>query len=187
MDDSQIIALLFKRDESALGILREKYGNLLLGVARKITGDDSDAEECLSDAMLNLWNAIPPARPENLRAYSCRTVRNLALKRLEYSLAKKRTVNSNVALEELEAVISDAGAEERLLDVDFSLLISDFLDGLGEESRAIFMKRYFFMDSVKEIAGDLKMSESKVKSALHRARNRLKKTVYEEAAKNYKE
>lgn len=180
MEDEEMIDLLFKRDESALEEIRKKYGELLKSVALRITGSEPDAEECLNDALLNLWRNIPPALPENLRAYSCQTVRNLAFKRLKYALADKRSAKTAAPLDELEAVVSDEVAEQKLKEVDFSIFIDDFLKGLSKESRVVFMKRYFFMDSIEEIASDLNISQSKVKSVLWRARNKLKNTVYKE-------
>ena len=180
MEDEEIVGLFISRDENALRAVDEKYGLLLLSVAKKITCNDGDARECFDDALLNLWNNIPPAHPDNLRAYSCQVIRNVAFKRLTYSLSQKRNVNSAVALNELEAAMSDPRAEERLKDVDFKLFLEDFLRSLSAESRVVFMKRYFFADSVCEIANDLKMSESKVKSLLFRARKKLKKRILKE-------
>lgn len=180
MEDERIVGLFFERDGAALDEMQKKYGALLKSVAQKITGSEADAEECLNDALMNLWEAIPPARPQSLRAYSCRTVRNIALRRLTYNLADKRSANSAEPLDELEAVIADRGAELRFDDADFRLVLEGFLDGLSRESRVVFMKRYFFTDSVGDIAKDLNISESKVKSLLFRARRRLRKTVYRE-------
>ncbi len=180
MDDERIVGLFLSRDEAAIEAVREKYGVLMFGVAKKITGSEADAEECVNDALLNLWRNIPPAVPRNLRAYSCQVIRNLAFKRLTYSLAKKRSVNSSVAFDGFEAVIFDGEAEARLENVDFSVLLDGFLRSLGTQSRVVFMKRYFFMDSIDEIARDLNMSQSKVKSLLWRARNKLKNSIYRE-------
>ena len=121
-----MIDLLFKRDESALEEIRKKYGELLKSVALRITGSEPDAEECLNDALLNLWRNIPPALPENLRAYSCQTVRNLAFKRLKYALADKRSAKTAAPLDELEAVVSDEVAEQKLKEVDFSIFKGAF-------------------------------------------------------------
>lgn len=180
MDDEKIIELFSVRSENALRAVREKYGSLMLGVAKKITGSEADAEECLNDALLNLWKSIPPAAPRSLRAYSCQVIRNLAFKRLTYSLAEKRNANSNVAFDELETVIFDGEAEAKLENVDFSVLLDGFLRSLGKESRVVFMKRYFFMDSIEEISRDLNISQSKVKSLLWRARQKLRNSVYKE-------
>ena len=183
MEDEKIVELYLQRSEFAIEATQQSYGNLLITVAKKITKSDDDAAECLNDALLNLWNNIPPARPQNLRAYSCKVVRNLAFKRLTYKLAEKRSVNSELPLDELEAVLPDGDADAQFQDIDFSLLLDRFLRGLKPESRVVFLKRYFFMDTVPEIAKDLKMSESKVNSLLWRARNKLKKDLYEKGAK----
>ena len=179
MEDREIIELFERRDERALIELDKKYGALLKSVAKKITENESDADECLSDAMMRLWSHIPPARPENLRAYSCKVIRNLAIKRLTHDLAEKRSRNAELPLSELEAVIPDGAAEEALAQIDFSILLDGFLRSLNPESRVVFLKRYFFHDSIPEISMDLGISESKVKSLLWRARAKLKKTIGE--------
>ena len=122
MEDEKITDLFLQRSESAIGLMQEKYGDLLLNVAKKITGSDIDAKECLNDALLRLWQSIPPAHPKNLRAYSCKVVRNLAFKRLTYSLAEKRNVNSELPLNELEAVLPDTATDDAIQNIDFSLL-----------------------------------------------------------------
>lgn len=180
MEDQKIIELFLQRSESAVNELSKKYGALFFGVAKKILENDTDSEECVNDALMRLWQNIPPSIPESLRAYSCKVVRNLALKRLQYNLAEKRSMNSELPLDELEAVLSDSAAGDEIDRVDFSLLLDGFLRSLSTESRVVFIKRYFFMDTVPEIAEDLKISESKVKSLLWRARNKLRNTIYKE-------
>lgn len=178
MEDIKIIELFEQRDESAISEVSEKYGTLLKSVAKKITESDADAEECLSDALLRLWQSIPPAKPESLRSYSCKVIRNLALKRLTYNLADKRSANLELPLDELEAVLQDDAAKDAFDSVDFSILLDSFLHSLSQEARVVFLKRYFFMDTVPEISRDLGISESKVKSLLWRARNKLRNTIY---------
>lgn len=180
MEDEKIIELFLHRNESALTEISKKYGALLFGVAKKLLENETDAEECVNDALLRLWQSIPPAEPKSIRAYSCKVVRNQALKRLQYNLAWKRSINSELPLDELEAVLPDFMAGDEIERVDFSLLLDGFLRSLSTESRVVFIKRYFFMDTVPEIAKDLKMSESKVKSLLWRARNKLRNTIYKE-------
>ena len=182
MEDEKIIELFLQRSESAVAEMSAKYGALLRSVAKNITGSDTDAEECLNDALMNLWQNIPPSIPECLRAYSCKVVRNLALKRLTYSLAEKRSRSSELPLDELEAVMPDSTAGDAFDNIDFSLFLDGFLRTLSSESRVVFLKRYFFMDTVPEIAGDLGISESKVKSILWRARKKLKNTIYAKGA-----
>lgn len=174
MDDKKIVELYFSRSESAITATQEKYGALLSGLAKKITGSEVDAEECVNDALLGLWNSIPPAEPENLRAYVCKVVRNLALSRLSYKLAEKRSANAEMPLSELEEVLPDGAARDALDMVDFRLLLNGFLAGLKPEARIIFTQRYFFFDTIPEIAEDLGVSQNKVKSSLRRTRNKLK-------------
>ena len=182
LEDEKIVELYLKRSELAIDSTQQRYGALLLRVAKKITGSEDDAAECLNDALLNLWQNIPPARPRNLRAYACKVIRNLAFKRLTYKLAEKRNVNCDLPLDELEAVLTDGEADAQYQNVDFSMVLDSFLRSLKPESRVVFLKRYFFMDSVPEIAKDLKMSQSKVNSLLWRARNKLKNDLYEKGA-----
>ena len=182
MDDKRIVELYFARDELAVSATREKYGTLLRSIAVKILGESGATEECLNDVYLALWNSIPPESPENLRAYSCKIVRNLAFKSLRYDLAEKRSVHSQVSLDELEASLSDGASQDAFENVDFSISINEFLGELKPQSRKVFLKRYFFFDTVPEIARDLGMSESKVKSLLFRARNKFKSHILRKEA-----
>ncbi len=173
MKDEEIIRMYFSRDERAIKATDEKYGSLLMRLSEKILGGRTDAEECLNDAYFGIWKSIPPERPESLRAYCCKVVRNLSFKRLGYNLAEKRSPHSEVSLEELEASLSCGENFSDFENVDFSIAVNEFLRDLKPEMRAAFLKRYYLMDSVPEIAADLGMSESKVKSLLLRARKRF--------------
>src|SRR5699024_1694314 len=103
MEDQEILGLLEKRSEQALGEVERRYGALCLGLARRLLGRAEDAEECVNDAYLRLWNAVPPAKPQSLGAYLCRIVRNLALRRIDRQGARCRCGESYaLALEELE-------------------------------------------------------------------------------------
>ena len=175
MEDKKIVSLFLVRDEQAVAAANDKYGKLLYGISSKILCSPSDAEECLNDSLLALWNSIPPNEPDDLRAYACRIARNLSLKRLSYNLAEKRSQNAGIPLSELEAILPDDTALEALKSVDLSLVIDSFIKTQSPEMRAVFVRRYFFFDSVGEIAGDIGISESKVKSMLFRMRNKLKK------------
>ena len=180
MEDKKIVELYFARDELAVSATQEKYGTLLLSIAVRILGDNACAEECLNDAYLAFWNSVPPESPENLRAYCCKIVRNLSFKRLEYNLAGKRSMRSEVPLDELEMSLCDGAAQEAFEDVDFSILVNGFLGELKPDARKIFLKRYFLFDTVPEIAHDLGISESKVKSLLFRARKKFKSYIQKE-------
>lgn len=182
MEDSKIVGMFLERDELAIEAAQEKYGGLCLGLARRILGSDSDAEECVNDTLLGLWNSIPPAEPDNLRAYICKTVRNLSFKRLTFKLAEKRSVNFEVPLSELETVLPDGAARDAFDRVDFALFLEEFLKGITPEARAVFIRRYFFFDSPSDIAADMGISESKVKSSLWRTRNKFKSWLKEKGS-----
>ena len=175
MEDEKIVELFFSRDERAVAAVREKFGGLLYSTAMRLLRSHTDAEECVNDALLAIWSSIPPARPDDLKPYVCKVVRNLSLKRLSYNLADKRSQNAAVPLSELEAVLPDASAREALDKVDLSIVLDGFLSTLNLETRVIFTRRYFFFDSVGDIASDIGISESKVKSSLMRTRNKFKK------------
>jgi len=169
MDDSQIIELYFSRDEAAIRETNVKYGKLCLHIARNILDNPEDAEECVQDTFLAVWNAIPPAHPDNFSAFVCKIARNLSLKKLEYQSAAKRNADICISLTELESILPAPNMETG----DLSRLISAFLKTEKESARKIFLRRYWFFDSVSEIARQCACSESKVKSMLSRTRKKL--------------
>lgn len=176
MDDGAIIKLYFGHDEQAIRETSEKYGVLCFRVAYNILGCREDAEEVVNDAYLAAWNSIPPASPDSLRAYICGIARNHALKRLEYNTAKKRLPKALLSFAELEDMLADdrqfqpdASAEE------LSGLISDFLKAQSADARCVFIRRYYFFDSIADIAEKYSFGESKVKVLLSRTRGKLKK------------
>lgn len=175
MQDTQIINELFERNESALGKVSEKFGKLCLQIAYNILNNREDAEECVNDAYLNVWNSIPPARPDNLRAYVCKITRNLSLNRLRYNSAQKRSPGSLLSFSDIEEKVGEAPDYEGLGEV-----LDKFLETEKPESRIIFMRRYWFLDSIEEIAMMYNYSESKVKSVLYRTRGRLEKFLKKE-------
>ena len=177
MEDKQIIELYFARDELAVSATQEKYGGLLSGIALKILGESQAAEECINDVYLSLWRTIPPESPDNLRAYSCKIVRNTAFNQLRYNLAEKRLVHAEISLDELEETLSDGISPQAFENVDFKIVVNEFLEGLKPEARKVFLKRYFFLDTVPQIAADMGISESKVKSLLFRTRARFKSHI----------
>lgn len=177
VEDKQIIELYFARDELAVSATQEKYGGLLSGIALKILGESQAAEECINDVYLSLWRTIPPESPDNLRAYSCKIVRNTAFNQLRYSLAEKRSVHAEISLDELEETLSDGISPQAFENVDFKIVVNEFLEGLNPEARKVFLKRYFFLDTVPQIAADMGISESKVKSLLFRTRARFKSHI----------
>lgn len=178
MEDQEIIALFISRSEQAVAELDGKYGSLLHRISGNILHSDEDAAECVNDAYLGVWNAIPPARPNPLCAFVCRIVRNLSLKKYREQTALKR--GPALPLEELADCIPTASAEEALSARELGRAIRRFLDGLEPESRVLFLRRYWFSDPVKEIAGRLGISENAVSARLRRLRIRLQQYLQEE-------
>lgn len=174
MDDEKIIELLFARDERALRLIEEKYGALCRYIASNILETREDADECVSDVMLALWNAIPPDHPYDLRAYIGKAVRNRALVISRDTNAWKRGGRITVVGEEYLSILDD-GTD---LASDYEArragkIVSDFLRGIGEEQRDIFVMRYWFGMTYKAIAEQTNYSEGKVKMSLMRTRKKL--------------
>lgn len=170
MEDQKIIELYFAGDENAIRETEAKYGKLCYGIAYRILECREDAQECVNDVLTGLWKSIPPQRPENLKAYVCKVARNLALKKAEYLHREKRSPGLLVSFEELEGVLCDDDVSEEGLGE----AISRFLMTEKEDSRRVFLRRYFFFDSIDEIGKRYGFSESKVKNMLLRTRKRLR-------------
>lgn len=179
MEDDRIIALLWQRAEEALDALAAKFGAGLLALARNILPDLRDAEEAVSDTYLALWNAIPPARPEPLPPYVYRVGRNTALNRLRRDTAQRRC-GYELSLDELSACIAGPDLEARISARALGRAIDAFLGAQSQSTRIIFLRRYWFGDSVKEIAKMLGMKESAVSVRLLRTREKLKDYLTEE-------
>ncbi len=177
INDLQIIELYFQRSEEAIKETQSKYGSLCFRVAHNILGNNEDAEECVNDAYLSVWNAVPPTRPNDLRAFVCGIVRNLSLMRYKYDHAKKRDRYSLVPLSDIEETADNSRS---ISDEDIGKLISDFLRKQDPDARNIFIRKYWFCDPIDDIASDYSFSKSKVKSMLFRTRNKLKKYLKEE-------
>lgn len=181
MDDKRIVELFWQRSEEAIGAAEKQYGNLCRMIAGNLLRSEEDVQECLNDTWHSLWNAIPPERPVKLMPFVARIVRNLAMKRLTYHNAAKRQAVI-LSFEELDACIPDARTVETALEgKELSRLIDAFLDTLDEESRNLFLRRYWFFDSVSQLSRSFGMSESKVKVKLFRIREKLKKYLEMEA------
>ena len=181
MEDSKIVELFYERSEQAIAELSEKYGFLCHRVARNILGDAMDAEECVNDAYLAVWNTVPPQRPDPLSSYLCRIVRNLALKKYHQNTAKKRNSTYDVALEEIaECLASRTSVEEELEARETARLINDFLDTLDPQNRIMFVRRYWHSDSIEEIAELFHVSRHYVSVRLSRIRKSLQKYLIRE-------
>ena len=176
LDDSKIIELFFERSEQAIIELSKKYGSVCMKVADNILNNKSDSEECVNDAYLGTWNTIPPQKPNPLLSYVCRIVRNLALKKYHANTAAKRNSVYDVALDELEYCFpASASVEEEYSANEVAHLIDAFLETLDEESQVMFVRRYWYSDSVSDIARLLHISAHKVSDRLYRIREKLRK------------
>lgn len=174
MEDNQIIELYWQRSESAITETSKKYSRLLVSIALNILGNYSDAEECENDTYIAVWNSIPPTRPNVFSAFLSKIVRNISINRYEYNRAKKRNSEYDLILSELEdCVASTASVEETYVAGEIASYIDDFLKTQKQETRVIFVRRYWYADSVKDISKRMKISESKVKTVLFRTRKEL--------------
>ena len=181
MDDASIIELFFARSERAIAELAGKYGRALMHTAENIVGSRRDAEECVNDAYLAVWNTIPPQRPDPLLAYVCRIVRNLSIKKYHANSARKRNSHYDMALDELEECIQAGGtAEDEIAAKELAEAINQFLSTLSRENRIMFVRRYWFSDSIAEIAGMFQMSSRTVSLRLLRVRKGLKEYLEKE-------
>lgn len=174
MEDLQIIELYFERDENAIKETDAKYGKLCFRVANNILKNNEDSEECVSDTYLSTWNQIPPTRPNNFMAFLCKITRNLSLKRMKFLTAAKRTSVAMVSFDEIEGYVSDDQLRADINDIELGMIISKFLRSEKPYARNVFIRRYWFFDSVSEIAAQYSFRESKVKSMLFHTRNRLR-------------
>ncbi len=182
MNDSEILNLYFERNELAITKTAEKYGSYCYYIAFSILSDNCESEECVNDTYLNAWNCIPPKRPKILQTFLGRITRNISLNRLYSKNAEKRGGNAAVlSFDEIEEFTPAADSTQRATDEsELSLIINRFLGALTTENRKIFMRRYWYLSSVKEIAEDFRISEGKVKMSLHRSRKKLRKLLEEE-------
>ena len=176
MEDTDIIQLYWARDEGAIAATDEKYGTLCRSLSHNILASREDAEECVNDAYLAVWNGVPSAPPRSLLAYLAKVTRNIALKRLEHNQAQKRGDRFYLLLDELAEVlpgedsVEDAVAQRELMEA-----INDFLKTKTDRGeRQLFLRRYFWGDSIGELTVLFRHSESKVKSQLFRTRQRLR-------------
>ncbi len=180
MDDRQIVDMLWKRLEQAIDALSAKYGLRLQRTAMNILEDPQDAEEAVNDTYLALWNAIPPAKPEPLGAFVCRVGKNTALKRLRSRTAQRRDSRYDLSLDELAQCLPGSSLEDALDARTLGQAIDRFLDTLTHQNRVLFLRRYWFGDSLKDAAAHLHLSESAATVRLHRIRNQLKAHLIKE-------
>lgn len=174
MDEQQLLQLLWDRSERAPEALNQTYGRLLYRIASNILGDHQVAEECVNDAILALWNAIPPNRPSPLLSYACAVVRNIALNR------RREQPEYTLSLDELADYIPAPCSIEALDAKELGRDINAFLGTISRKNRSIFLRRYWFGDSVGEIATAFSMTENAVSVRLSRIRDKLRNYLIQE-------
>ena len=180
MEDEKIIELFFERSEQAIRALDMKYGKICRSLSYNIVNSREDAEECVSDAYLGAWNAMPPARPDPLLSYIAKIVRNLSLKLYWKKEAAKRGGHYTMALEEIEGCIAGQNTAEDELDArELARILGEFLDALTVENRVIFLRRYWFADSCRDIAELVGLTEKNVSVRLSRTREKLRRYLME--------
>lgn len=181
MKDEQIIQLYFDRSEDGIRETAMKYGSYLFVIARRILHSEEESEETVNDTYHHAWNAMPPKWPENLKLFLAKITRNCALDRLDYLLAKKRNSDLEILLEELaDCIPASQTVEQSIESAQITEALNQFLRGLNQESRVLFVERYWYAKPVKEIAYERHYSESKVKSILFRTRKKLKTYLEQE-------
>jgi len=182
MEDLQIIQLFFDRSEKAIEELSSKFGKYCNTIAYNILSDFSDSEECVNDTWLKVWNSIPPQKPECLKAFVGKITRNAALDCLDRKNSIKRGSGQiGLALDELDEVVGkNSDPSENLQAEELTKALNAFLEKLPSEKRRLFMRRYWYFDSVKDMARDFSMSEAKVKTTLFRIRQQLKEELQKE-------
>ena len=176
MNDSKIIDLFFERSEQAIVELADLYGNQAMHIAENVLHNAHDAEECVNDAYLSVWNNIPPNRPSHLQAYLYKIVKNIALNRFDYNTSKKRNSNFDIALDELQDCIpAYKTVETEVMEHELRDAINAFLGTLSKEDRISFVARYWMGESVEKIAEKMGYSSRNIAVRLFRVRAKLKK------------
>lgn len=180
MEDAKIIELFWERNEQAVQETDTAYGRKLFVLSNNILNNREDAEESVSDTYMATWKAIPPKRPQYFYAFLASICRNLSFNKLDWHLAAKRNAEVVALTQEMESCIPDSRQDAQLDRRELRRVLEAFLEDLPRESRIIFLRRYLYVDTVAEIAARYGMTESKVKTQLHRTRMKLRKVLAEE-------
>lgn len=182
MRDSDIVDLYWKRSELAIKETEKKYGRYCYSISYNILQNSEEAKECVNDTYLGAWESMPPNRPSRLSTYLGKITRNLSLNRFKYYSAEKRGLGqTELALVELEDCISSKFSVEQVAEEKMLVqVLETFLWNQKEQKRNMFIRRYWYLQSIKEIARDYRMSESKVTSLLFRVRKELKEYLEKE-------
>ena len=181
MEDEKIIELLFGRDEMGLKYTAEKYAPLYKSVLRQSLTDQQDIDECSNDVLLSIWNTIPPNCPSHYPAYICRIARGIGINRYKFNTRQKRNNQCTVLLSELEGCIPARNrAEDRQEAKQLQQVLNAFLQKLPTQTRVLFIRRYFFLEPIQDIAERYDVSPTFVSVRLHRARATLRKILKKE-------
>lgn len=181
MEDRQIIDLLFARDEQGLTLTEEKYDPLYRSILRQALSDPSDIDECANDVLMGIWNSIPPNFPNHFPSYICRIARRIGINRFKYNIRQKRNTECDVLLSELEGCIpAPDRLQARQEAVNLRQVLNTFLQGLDPQTRVLFLRRYYYLESVKSLAQRFGVSVNYVSVRLHRARAALRTLLEKE-------
>ena len=180
IEDEKIIDMFFRRSEQAIQELDIKYGKICYKISYNIVNNCQDTEECVNDAYLGAWNAIPPTQPNPLLTYVCKIVRNISLKKYYKKEAAKRRSTYTIAMEEIESYIADPHSVESEIEArELARIIEDFLDTLTLENRVIFIRRYWFCDSYNDIAKFVGLTDKNISVRLTRIREKMRQYLIE--------
>lgn len=180
MEDAKIIALYWARNEDAIAQTDAEYGRKLYALANRLLQNHEDAEESVSDTYMKTWNSIPPGRPAYFYAFLASICRHLSINKLDWKQAAKRKAEVISLTQEMELCIPDTSRERILEGREIGRILNSFLEGLPKESRLIFLRRYWYADTIPEIAERYGISESKVKMQLSRTKAKLKRHLQQE-------
>lgn len=187
MEDKVIIELFFNRDANSITEADKKYGKYCYKIAFNILANKEDAEECVNDTFFAAWENIPPHNPEILSAYLGKIARNLSLKKYRFKNAQKRDVNNQLSLDELNECIPSASDILEQLDIkETAKIIDGFLRNLSKKDRYIFIRRYWYLDSLDSICSFTGLNKGQLKMRLLRIRKKLLLKLNEEGAKLWK-
>ena len=179
--DGEIIDLLFARSEQGLDQIQSMYGKLFIQVARNILGNEQDAEECVNDTLVKIWESIPPNRPGSLLAYALTIVRNLSLNKLQFRNAEKRGGSAVcIPFSELEEHLEGIAVPDESESKEFERIINDFLDSLSQKDAVLFVRRYWYLDSIKTLSEMSGYSENNIYQRLFVMRQKLRDRLIKE-------
>ena len=180
MEDVRIVELFWERSETAIEETQRKYGRYCYHIAYNILFSNEDSEECVNDTYLRAWNAMPPHRPERLSAFLGKIVRNLALDRYDKRTAEKRSAGVELALDELEECIADTDEVWNEDEQRLRTAINGFLAALPRRDRMIFIRRYWYVSPISQIATEFGAEEGNIKVILHRVRKKFREHLIKE-------